>query len=114
MYKRQLLSAAGAMVLALPVALGYNVLSGFTLLGFNMLDFFDFVSNSVLMPVAAFLTCIFITRVVGIETVLDEVKLSSPFKRQRSFTIILRYVAPVCTLAIFVSQLLSSLGVISI
>lgn len=112
--KSTLLSAAGAMVLALPVALGYNVLSGFTLLGFNMLDFFDFVSNSVLMPVAAFLTCIFITRVVGIETVLDEVKLSSPFKRQRSFTIILRYVAPVCTLAIFVSQLLSSLGVISI
>ena len=66
------------------------------------------------MPVAAFLTCVFITRVIGISTVIDEVKLSSPFKRQRSFTIILRYIAPICTLAIFVSQMLVSFGFISI
>lgn len=112
--KSTLLCALGIFALALPVTLGYSTLSDFRILGFDMLDLFDFLSNSVLMPVAAFLTCIFITRVCGVKTIIDEVKLSSPFKGERTFTIFIKYLAPICTLAIFVTQMLSAFGVIKI
>lgn len=43
---------------------GYSIWSDFTIFKMQMLDFFDFVSNNIMMPVVALMTCILIGFVV--------------------------------------------------
>lgn len=46
--------------------LGYGPLSSVTILGMQFLDFFDFLTNSVMMPIAAIATCLLVSRVIGV------------------------------------------------
>ena len=46
-------------------SLGYGPLAGVKLIGMQFLDFFDFLTNSVMMPVAAIATCLLVSRVIG-------------------------------------------------
>lgn len=101
----------GCLVLALPSSLGYGVLDWIAPLGFSLLDFFDFISNSVLMPIVALLTCLFVGWVVKPKLVIDEVKLSSKFPREKLFVVVIRYVAPICILLVLISSVLDKLGV---
>src|SRR5699024_11176307 len=48
----------GCFLLALPSSLGYGLLDWVAPLGLSILDFFDFITNSVMMPIVAFCTCI--------------------------------------------------------
>lgn len=101
----------GCLVLALPSSLGYGLLDWIAPLGFSLLDFFDFISNSVLMPIVALFTCLFVGWVVKPKLVIDEVKLSSSFSREKLFVVVVRYIAPVCILLILISSVLDKLGV---
>lgn len=105
---------AFTLLAAIPSSLGFGVWSGFTIFGFSILDFFDFLSNSVLMPIVAFLTCIFIGFVVKPKTIIEEVELSAKFRRKKMFVVIIKYVAPLCIIAILVSSVLNAFGVISL
>ncbi len=99
------------LVLALPSSLGYGLLDWIAPLGFSLLDFFDFISNSVLMPIVALFTCLFVGWMVKPKLVIDEVKLSSSFSREKLFVVVVRYIAPVCILLILISSVLDKLGV---
>ena len=57
------------------VSLGFGPLSFIKILGLGLLDFFDFISNSVLMPIVAILTCICVGHFVGAKVISDEVEL---------------------------------------
>ena len=46
--------------------LGYGPLAGVTVIGMQFLDFFDFLTNSVMMPIAAIATCLLVSRVIGV------------------------------------------------
>ena len=74
--------------------LGNGVWSHIQILGMDFLTFFDFISNSVIMPIVALLTCIFIGYVVKTQLVVDEVKSSSKFSREKLFVVVIKYVAP--------------------
>ena len=100
-----------ALALSLLCTLGYSVLSGVTPLGMQFLDFFDFITNSILMPLSAILTCILIGWVVGTKVVADEVQLSSAFKRKEVFHIMIKWITPICIIAILITSILSALGV---
>ena len=52
--------------------LGYGPLGFAKILGMQMLDFFDFLTNSVMMPIAAIATCLLISRVVGVQKIEEE------------------------------------------
>ena len=104
--------AVVTMIIAIPCSLGFGLWDGVTLLGMGILDFFDFMTNSILMPIAAFLTCIFIPRVIGIQAIVDEVKCSGAFKREKLFTITIKYIAPVFLLIILISSVLNAMGII--
>lgn len=80
--------------------------------GMAFLDFFDFLSNSVVMPVVAFLTCILIGWVAGPRVIIDEVELSGVFRRKRMFEWMIRWIAPVCLVAVLVSSVLENLGIL--
>jgi len=98
----------------LPSSLGFGRWSDIQPLGMSFLDFFDFISNSVLMPIVAFLTCVFVGFVVKPKTVIDEVKLNSSFGREKLFVIMIKYVSPICLIVILVSSILNALGIITI
>lgn len=92
--------------------LGYSVWSGFTILRMQILDFFDFLTNSVMMPIAAFCTCILVLRVIGSKELCAEVESSSKFRRKPVFLFVLKYLAPAFTIIILVSSVLNAFGVI--
>lgn len=103
-----------SVLLGVPSALGYSAWSQFTILGMQLLDFFDFASNNLLMPIVAFITCIFVTFCIKRKTIIEEVELSGKFKWKKIFSVIICYVAPICILTILVSSVLSAFGVINI
>ena len=82
----------------------------------QFLDFFDFISNSVLMPIVAVLTCVLIGHVVGTKVVADEVKSGAgSFHREKLHRVMIRWIAPVLLVAILASELASKIfGVFSI
>ncbi len=112
--KSCLLSYLLTAALGLLSALGYGALSGIAPLGMSFLDFFDFISNSVLMPIVALLTCLFLGWVVGLDTVTDEVKKNSAFGREKIFRVMIRWIAPIFLIVILISSVLNALGIIQI
>lgn len=112
--KASLIVGAGSLLLALPSSLGFGLWKDFMPLGMSILDFFDFMSNSVLMPITALVTCLFVSRVVGVSAIVQEVEISSAFKRKKMFVVFVKYVAPICLIAILISSVLNTFGIISI
>lgn len=109
-----LIVVAGCILLALPSSLGYGIWDSVKIFGLSFLDFFDFVSNSVIMPIVAILTCIFVGYVIKPKTLIDEIAISKRFKSEKLYIVIIKYIAPFCILAILISSVLNSLGVIDI
>lgn len=104
----------GSVLLGLPSSLGFGALSHILPLGMDFLTFFDFISNSVLMPIVALFTCIFISFVIKPKTVVDEVELSGAFKGKKLFMVVIKYIAPICILLILVSSILDGFGIVKI
>ena len=110
-----LIVAIGSIALGVPSSLGFGVWSHINIGGNTFLDMFDIFSNSILMPIVAFLTCIFIGYVIKPQTLIDEVEEGGkPFKRKGLFTVMIKYVAPICIVLILVSSILDVLGIAKI
>ena len=103
-----------SLALGLPSSLGNGMWADVRILGLQFLDFFDFISNSIIMPIVAFLTCIFIGYIIKPKTIIDEVSLTGKFKGEKLFVVMIKYIAPVCIILILVSSILNTFGVISI
>lgn len=103
-----------SVCLGLLSTLGYGPLDNIKIIGMQFLDFFDFISNSVLMPVVAFLTCIFVGYVIKPSVVIEEVELTNKFKKKKLFTFVIKYLAPVCILLILISSVLDAFGIFKI
>ena len=109
-----LIVLGGCLLLGLPSALGYGVLGGVKILGLQFLDLFDFISNSILMPIVAICTCVFIGFVIKPKAIEEEIEISAPFKAKKLFNVVIKYIAPVFLVAILVSSILDVFGVIKI
>ena len=103
-----------SVALGLLSSLGYGIWAEVKIIGLQFLDFFDFISNSVLMPIVAFFTCIFVGYVIKPKAIADEVELSGKFKRKALFTFVIKYLAPVCIVLILVSSVLDAFGIFKI
>lgn len=104
-----------SLLLGVPSSLGYSVWGEFKILGLQMLDFFDFVSNNILMPIVAFATCVFVGYVLKPKAIIDEVELEgNHLKYKKMFNVMIKYVAPVCILIILISSVLDVFGIVSI
>lgn len=72
----------------------------------NFLDKTDYIVNSIMMPICALLTCVFIGWVVGPKFVKDEVERSHhkmPFFAY--YRVLIRYLAPILVFIIFLGAL---------
>ncbi len=103
-----------SFALAIPSALGFGALSGVSIIGMSFLDFFDFISNSILMPIVALLMCIFVGYFLKTSAIAEEISQSESFKRRKLYDVIIKYVAPVFLVIILITSILSSFKIISL
>ena len=79
----------------------------------DFLTFFDYISNSVLMPIVAIGTCILIGWITGTKAIEDEItKNGENFKRRKIFRVMIKYIAPVCLFIILIFFSLAQFGII--
>ena len=94
--------------------LGYGPLAGVTVIGMQFLDFFDFLTNSVMMPIAAIATCLLVSRVIGVAKIEQEVTNGGhPFRRKVIFQFMIQYLCPIFAAIILISSVANAFGWIS-
>jgi NSS family neurotransmitter:Na+ symporter len=102
-------------VLGLLSSLGYSAWGMVKILGLQFLDFFDFISNNVMMPLVALATSILVGFIIKPKAVIEEVELNgNKFSFKKVFSVVIKYVAPVCLVIILVSSVLGAFGIVSI
>ena len=90
--------------------LGYSAWSGVKLFGMQFLDFFDFISNNIMMPIVSLLTCILIGWVVKTRYIEEEVLVSADkFRDAPLVRIMLRFVCPVCMIIILLTPFVTDI-----
>ncbi len=108
-------AATGIVMLGLGTlsCLGYGPLSFITLIGMPFLDFFDFLTNSVMMPVSALAICLLVTRYMTITRAEQEVMVADrPFVLRKIFRFMIRFVCPAFVVIILISSLANVFGFI--
>ena len=94
--------------------LGFNVLGNVRPLGMGILDFFDFLTNSLMMPVSALMICLLVLRKIRIEKIEEEVMQSSRFHRRKLYRFVLKYLSIPLLAVIFCSSVANAFGWIHI
>ena len=95
-------------------SLGYGPLASVTIIGMQFLDFFDFLTNSVMMPIAAIATSLLVSKVVGIDKIEEEVLHGeSKFRRKKVFVVMIKYLCPIFAVIILISSVANAFGWIS-
>lgn len=92
------------VVLGLPSALAQGAFKNITILGNDFLDFFDSLCNNIIMPLTALLTCIFVGYFLKPKNLLEDAEThGNTFKAKKLFTVVIKYIAPVCIVLIFLT-----------
>ncbi len=107
-----------SILLGLVSVFGFNIWGHITPLNMDFLTFFDFITNNVMMPIVALLTCILVAYVVKTKYVEEEVEANGKFKSRGLYRVMIKYVCPICLVAIlayglidtFAPQLLSKIS----
>lgn len=100
------------MFLATFSAIGYGPWANVKIGGMQFLDFFDFITNSVLMPVTAAATCIFVGWILKPKAIIDEVEAEGHvFQAKHLYAVMVKWFAPALVIAILVSEVCRALGI---
>jgi NSS family neurotransmitter:Na+ symporter len=104
----------GALILFFATfsALGYGAWGDIRIFGMQFLDFFDFVTNSALMPIVAAVTCVFVGWVIGPKAIVDECEAEGCAMKAKTFySFMVRYLAPALMVALLVSEVCRALNI---
>jgi len=111
--KATVIGAAEILVVGIITILGYSIFSNFHPLAFieqyrgmDILDTLDFISNSVLMPIAAMFTTVLVVGVIGLERICGEISGGKKWRRQFAYQFCMCIIIVPCLLLI----LLNSIG----
>ncbi|MBQ9894561.1 MAG: sodium-dependent transporter [Ruminococcus sp.] len=90
--------------------LGYSTWSGVEIFGMQILDFFDFSTNNIMMPILALLTCIMIGYVVKTKYIEEEViHGEKKFKSKRLYNVMIKVVCPICMIIILITPFVTKI-----
>ena len=106
--------AVYGLILGTACSFGFGIWSGVKILGFDILDFLDFLSNSVFLPLVGMLTCVVVGFVIKPDSIISEMELNGPFKMKNYYRVMVKWIAPVFIFAILVSGILQSFGILKI
>ena len=114
--RRKSTAVIGIIMIALGTlsCLGYGPLAFVKIIGMQFLDFFDFLTNSVMMPIAAMMTSIFVSKVVGIDRIEEEIRHGeAAFRRKKICVVMIKYLCPIFAMIILASSVANAFGWIS-
>ena len=104
-----------SLLMGIPSSLGFGPLSFISWMGMSVLDIMDFISNSILMPIVALFTCIFVGFIIKPKAIADEVKATDgTFKGEKLFKVMIKWIAPIFLIMILISSVASALGIFKI
>lgn len=109
-----LIVALYGILLGIACSFGFGIWSEVQIIGFSILDFLDFISNSILLPLVGMLTCIVIGFVVKPDFIVSEIELNGPFKMKKFYAVMVKWIAPILIFAILVTGILQGFGIIEI
>ena len=103
--KSVIINAIIMLIGCLPCIFGFNLLSGFNILGKGVLDIEDFAVSNILLPVGAFLYSLFCSTKFGwgFDGYLNECNQGEGIKFPRFIKPYIKYVLPVLVLIVFIS-----------
>lgn len=98
----------------IPSSLGFGIWGNVKPINMDLLSFFDFVSNSVLMPICALATVILAAFVIKPESIIEEAEeCGNYFHAKKYYSFLIKWICPIGIVAILISSILSGLGVFS-
>ena len=108
--KSCLVVIAITLLLGMLSVLGYSDWSEVKLFGMQFLDFFDFITNSVMMPILAFLTCILIGYVVKTTYIEEEVlQGEKKFSARGMYRVMIKFICPIFMIIILVTPFVTEI-----
>lgn len=108
-----LITAAFTILLGIPSALGFGLWSNIKILGMDILTFFDYLSNSIMMPIVALCTCILGGWCIKKEVLEGEItKNGESFGRRMVYRVMVKFIAPVFLIMILVYYTLLQFGLV--
>ena len=109
-----LIVAAYGAALGAVCSLGFGIWSNIKIIGFGILDFLDFISNNVFLPLVGMLTCIMVGFVIKPKSIIDEVESNGAFRSKGFYSVMVKWIAPIFIFAILISGILQSFGILKI
>ncbi|MBR4726436.1 MAG: sodium-dependent transporter [Clostridia bacterium] len=106
--------AVYGVIVGVACSFGFGIWSDFTILGFDILDFLDFISNNVLLPLVGMFTCILVGFAIKPDVIICEVELNGPFKMKNFYIAMVKWIAPLFIFAILVTGILQGFGLLTI
>ena len=103
--KSSLINMGLVMLLALPCALGFNVLSGVQPLGFDIMGFEDFIISNNILPLGSLVYVMFCTSKKngwGWDNFIEEANEGSGARFPRGLYVYAKFILPVIVLAVWV------------
>lgn len=112
--KATIIVAVYGILIGIACSFGFGIWQNVKIFGFDILDFLDFVSNNILLPLVGMFTCILIGFVTNPKLVSDEVELNGRFKIKGFYNVMVKWIAPIFIFLILVSSILDGLGIFKI
>ncbi len=92
------------MVFGIICSLGNGVLSFINISGYGILGMLDYLANNIMMPIIAICICIFAGYFIDKKILPKEIGLDKNKFLNGYFNVVVKYVAPICILAILVTS----------
>ena len=90
--------------------LGYSIWADFKLFNMQILDLFDFLTNNIMMPVLAFLTCIMIGYIVKPLYIEEEVESGGEkFVSKKLYRFMIKLICPICMIIILITPFVTDI-----
>ncbi|SFL36208.1 sodium-dependent transporter [Halanaerobium salsuginis] len=97
-------------LVGIPPLLGYSKLATINFLGMNLLDSYDWITNTIFLPAGGILTAIFVGHIWGSKQAAIEANQNSRLKIGLIYEILLKYIVPLAVLAIMLISIWKTLS----
>jgi len=98
-----------SVAIGLPSAFGFSIWSDIAIFGMDILSAFDYLTNSLVMPIVAMLTAIFVGYFLKPKAIIEEVELTGKFRFKSLFVVMIKYIAPIFLFVILLFEILGKL-----
>ncbi|MBK5931695.1 sodium-dependent transporter [Halochromatium salexigens] len=102
--RASLLAGGAVWLLGIACLLSLNAWSGFTLFGKGILDLFDYLTANVLLPLGGLLIAIFAGWILDEQVSRSELGASHGAWLYRLWRVLIRWVAPLCVILVFLNK----------